>query len=71
MFSFLIERLIEELQRRHMAVTDVPPPLPNANVTARPSTRTTTQPPESAAPETGESVQTNDASVSSGETFQW
>lgn len=65
-----IERLLEELQRRSMAVTDVPPPLQNANVAARPSTNTTTQPPEIAFSEAGKSEQSDDVSVRSGKTFQ-
>ena len=65
MFFFLIERLIEELQRRHMVVTGVPPPLPNANAVGA-----TTQPPESVATEAAE-TEAESASVSSGEIFQW
>ncbi|XP_076580319.1 uncharacterized protein LOC143316317 [Chaetodon auriga] len=63
-----LSRLTEELQRRHMVVTGIPPPLPNANVIARPST---TQTAESAAPETGESEPSDNTSVSSGKCFQF
>lgn len=48
-----LARMMEELERRHMVVPGVPPPLPNANVAARPPTTETSK---SAAPEAGESV---------------
>ncbi|KAJ8362280.1 hypothetical protein AAFF_G00384830 [Aldrovandia affinis] len=66
-----VSRMVEELQRRHNVVTNLPPQLPYANVTGRPSSSTPPQPAETAAPETGESEQSDHASVSSGEMFQW
>ncbi|KAJ8367209.1 hypothetical protein AAFF_G00324220 [Aldrovandia affinis] len=65
-----VSRMVEELQRRHNVVTNLPPQLPYANVTGRPSSSTPPQPAETAAPETGESEQSDHASVSSGEMFQ-
>lgn len=44
-YVFNLYRLTEELERRHMVVTHVPPPLINTDINARPSTSTTTQPP--------------------------
>ncbi|XP_076581819.1 uncharacterized protein LOC143317613 [Chaetodon auriga] len=55
-----LSRLTEELQRRHMVVTGIPPPLPNANVIARPSTT-----------QTAESEPSDNTSVSSGKCFQF
>lgn len=56
-----LSRLIEELQRRHMVVTGLPPPLPNANVVEAPA-----EPAKNVEPE----PETETSSVSSGETFQ-
>ncbi|XP_028296774.1 uncharacterized protein LOC114458554 [Gouania willdenowi] len=59
-----LKRMIEELQRHHMVVTDIPPTLPDP--VPGPST---TQQPQSAEPEESEPA-SDIASVSSGETFQ-
>ncbi|XP_041799710.1 uncharacterized protein LOC121611295 isoform X2 [Chelmon rostratus] len=75
-----LSRMTEELQRRHIVVTGVPPPPPNANVVGA-----TTQQPQSVAAEAAESEAESEAaeaaesgaesgaetaSVSSSETFQ-
>ncbi|KAF0022190.1 hypothetical protein F2P81_025556 [Scophthalmus maximus] len=64
--------MIEELERHHLIVTGVPPPLPNANAEAGPSTR---QPTETEAGDQGEpsgEFEPSDVtSDSSGEVFQW
>ncbi|XP_055038962.2 uncharacterized protein [Misgurnus anguillicaudatus] len=55
-----LSRLIEELERHHMVVTNDPPLLINTDINIRPSTRTTTQPPLTQ--ETSEEVSSDETS---------